>query len=100
MGFSALFNAYALRSCLPMAITQMVVPPARTIEVNSIDDTCPDFLDRDSTNNSTVRLLANELFSWSEYTQVIFEFTLSLHQFTLRYLEIYMSLEQSQTVNS
>ncbi|XP_001600160.2 putative inorganic phosphate cotransporter [Nasonia vitripennis] len=70
MSFLGLFNAYAMRVCLSIAITEMVVPTNNTEEF--VDDTCPDNNDKSDIiefNNKTV--VNTELFEWSEYTQGI-----------------------------
>lgn len=70
MSFLGLFNAYAMRVCLSIAITEMVVPSNKTEEF--VDDTCPDNNDNSDNmgfNNKTV--VNRELFEWSEYTQVM-----------------------------
>lgn len=67
MGFLAFFNAYTLRICLSMAITQMVKPLNNT-EEHSIDETCPDYSDHHLKNTTVVRAVGT--FEWSEYTQV------------------------------
>jgi ACS family sodium-dependent inorganic phosphate cotransporter len=66
MGFLALFNAYAMRICLSIAITEMVVPLKITEEF--IDDTCSDLAIKQS-NNLTM-ISRNGTYEWSEYTQV------------------------------
>ncbi|XP_023247678.1 sialin-like [Copidosoma floridanum] len=67
MGFLGLFNAYAMRICLSIAITEMTVPVNITEEL--IDDTCPD-LEQPLTSNATVVLPPHRgTYVWSEYTQ-------------------------------
>ncbi|XP_014203400.1 putative inorganic phosphate cotransporter [Copidosoma floridanum] len=69
MGFLGLFNAYAMRICLSIAITEMTVPVNITEEL--IDDTCPD-LEQPLTSNATVVLPPHRgTYVWSEYTQVM-----------------------------
>ncbi|XP_034936137.1 putative inorganic phosphate cotransporter isoform X2 [Chelonus insularis] len=41
MGFLALFNAYTMRTCLSITITEMVVPQNHTNSTNESEDTCP-----------------------------------------------------------
>ena len=65
MCFFALFNAYAMRACLSIAITEMVVPTTITEEV--LDDTCPSPI-VESTANHTLH--QGGTFEWDEYTQV------------------------------
>lgn len=65
MGFLALFNAYAMRVCLSIAVTRMVVPINETKEY--LDDTCPTFEDETPANSTAFR---GGTFEWSEYTQV------------------------------
>ncbi|XP_035743008.1 putative inorganic phosphate cotransporter [Vespa mandarinia] len=43
MGFFAIFNAYVMRVCLSIALTQMVIPSNKTTNVTSLDNTCPVF---------------------------------------------------------
>ncbi|OXU19822.1 hypothetical protein TSAR_009977 [Trichomalopsis sarcophagae] len=64
MGFLALFTAYAMRVCLSIAITQMVVPIEETKEY--LDDTCPTFEDEAPANSTAFK---GGTFEWSEYTQ-------------------------------
>ena len=66
MGFLALFNAYAMRICLSIAITEMVVPLNITEEF--IDDTCSNLASETLTNVTTV--FSRGTYEWSEYTQV------------------------------
>ncbi|KAF7406351.1 hypothetical protein HZH68_005720 [Vespula germanica] len=42
MGFFAIFNAYVMRVCLSIALTQMVIPSNKTTNA-SLDNTCPVF---------------------------------------------------------
>ena len=65
MSFLGLFNAYSMRICLSIAITEMVVPVDNTVEF--ADDTCPD---RNDSQNKNETILTTGTFHWSEYTQV------------------------------
>lgn len=65
MGFLGLFNAYAMRICLSIAITEMVVPLNITEEF--IDDTCSELANKQLSNVTTVH---GGTYEWSEYTQV------------------------------
>ncbi|XP_011506275.1 PREDICTED: putative inorganic phosphate cotransporter [Ceratosolen solmsi marchali] len=67
MGFLALFNAYAMRICLSIAITEMVVPLNITEEF--IDDTCSDLSIKQSNNFTAI--VKDGTYEWSEYTQGI-----------------------------
>lgn len=66
MGFLALFNAYAMRICLSIAITEMVVPLNITEEF--IDDTCSELANKQLSNVTTAH--GSGIYDWSEYTQV------------------------------
>ncbi|XP_058791623.1 putative inorganic phosphate cotransporter [Phymastichus coffea] len=68
MGFFGLFNAYALRICLSIAITEMVVPLNITEEL--IDDTCSNLVVQPA-NVSTPIASNGATYKWSEYTQGI-----------------------------
>lgn len=51
MGFLAITNAYQLRVCLNVAITEMVIPISNDINSTHYDpDACPD--DKDDTSGS------------------------------------------------
>ena len=66
MCFFAVCNAYAMRSCLSIAITEMTVP-IKPDENISADETCP---------SENLSLVTNETethrgtYEWNEYTQV------------------------------
>lgn len=62
MGFLAILNAYSMRVCLSITITEM----APTTHKESIDDTCPynRTISEDEGNNKDVKL-----YDWDEYTQ-------------------------------
>lgn len=63
MGFLALFNAYAMRVCLSIAITEMVLPENKT--VTSTEGLCPaDNIASNSTPSS------GGTYRWNEETQV------------------------------
>ncbi|XP_063991278.1 putative inorganic phosphate cotransporter isoform X1 [Diachasmimorpha longicaudata] len=65
MGFLALFNAYTMRVCLSITITEMTVP------INSshkIDNTCQ--IDRPKEESTKVNS-TNQLYHWDESTQGI-----------------------------
>lgn len=67
MCFLALFNAYAMRVCLSIAITRMVVP-VNVPEDEVLDDTCASL---DSGPSTPVNETATGgTYEWSEYTQV------------------------------
>ena len=66
MAFAALFNLYAMRICLSIAITEMVVPLNVTEEL--IDDTCSHLSSPQLENVTRVADSGN--YDWSEYTQV------------------------------
>lgn len=63
MGFLAILNAYSMRVCLSITITEM----APTTHKESIDDTCPynRTISEDEGNKKDVKL-----YDWDEYTQV------------------------------
>jgi ACS family sodium-dependent inorganic phosphate cotransporter len=65
MCFLALFNAYAMRACLSIAITEMVVPTIVTDDIR--DETCPS-MDVISPTNETRHFQG--MYEWDEYTQV------------------------------
>ena len=67
MAFLALFNAYAMRICLSIAITEMVVPLNITEEL--IDDTCTNLIKEPYSNNTAIDSHRGT-YEWSEYTQV------------------------------
>lgn len=68
MGFLAFCNSFTLRSCLSMAITQMVMPLNHSKE-HPVDETCPD-LNHHILKNSTTAVTGGT-FEWDEYTQVL-----------------------------
>ncbi|XP_046434551.1 putative inorganic phosphate cotransporter isoform X2 [Neodiprion fabricii] len=67
MGFLAVTNAYTMRICLSLAITEMVSTSATSANDTSLDDTCPDLDSSTSSNSSS----SSGTFEWSEYTQGI-----------------------------
>lgn len=69
MCFLALFNAYAMRACLSIAITEMVSTTKVNTEKGLLDDTCPSFELLPVVANET-RVHHRGTFDWSEYTQV------------------------------
>ncbi|XP_001602071.1 putative inorganic phosphate cotransporter [Nasonia vitripennis] len=71
MGFFAFFNAYTLRVCLSIAVTQMVVLRKDTNK-ESLDETCPEFGENPLKNTTiTAAVRSGGTFEWSEYTQGI-----------------------------
>ena len=78
MGFLGLFNAYAMRACLSITITQMVVPPEHTTEFK--DDTCQllenmtQTAGNSSGGNAPPQPLHGGTYEWSEYTQVYYTY--------------------------
>ncbi|XP_014215960.1 putative inorganic phosphate cotransporter [Copidosoma floridanum] len=65
MGFLALFSAYAMRVCLSITVTQMVVP-IHEKTTNFTDDTCPG-LENDAPDRPTA--FTGGTYEWSEYEQ-------------------------------
>lgn len=63
MGFLAILNAYSMRVCLSITITEM----APTIRKNYTDDTCS-YNQSISKNESNVKNV--KLYDWDEHTQV------------------------------
>ena len=64
MCFLGLFHAYAMRACLSITMTEMVVP----IEPEELfDDSCKAESVQTNTTNVT---LSGGSYEWSEYTQV------------------------------
>lgn len=70
MGFLGLFNAYAMRACLSITITRMVVQPVHTI--NSTDDSCS-FPADELPHGTSTALIEDRggTYDWDELTQVI-----------------------------
>lgn len=62
MGFLAILNAYTMRVCLSITITEMTKP----IEHNYTDDTCPSVNNKTSSDNSNY----DDRYDWDERTQV------------------------------
>ncbi|XP_022911267.2 putative inorganic phosphate cotransporter isoform X1 [Onthophagus taurus] len=62
MGFFAIFNAYTMRICLSVAITEMVLPK-NSSSINH-DDTCPN----PNSGNKTI-MDTDNLYDWSETRQ-------------------------------
>ncbi|XP_015113575.1 putative inorganic phosphate cotransporter isoform X2 [Diachasma alloeum] len=65
MGFLALFNAYTMRVCLSITITEMTVPINTS---QKIDDTCQ--IDRQKDESTKVNS-TNQVYDWDESTQGI-----------------------------
>ncbi|XP_058791446.1 sialin-like [Phymastichus coffea] len=65
MGFLGLFNAYAMRACLSISITEMAVPTEHATE--SRDDACQ--VNVTSSGNATA--VHKGSYEWTEYTQGI-----------------------------
>lgn len=64
MGFFALFIAYAMRVCLSIAITEMVVPESHNDTIFD-EGTCPvEEISKNSTSTS------GGTYEWSQSTQV------------------------------
>lgn len=90
MGFLALLNAYAMRVCLSITITEMVQP--RNTTHGSADDKC-NVTDEDLTHpNQTIRSDA-KLYDWDPVTQVKENLTdfrlLFSNSISLDYVELY-----------
>lgn len=67
MGFFAIFNAYVMRVCLSIALTQMVIPINETATMNSsLDNTCPALDDDDSV---VEKLSSTGTYAWSKSVQ-------------------------------
>ncbi|KAG7210886.1 hypothetical protein KM043_012367 [Ampulex compressa] len=69
MGFLALLNAYAMRVCLSITITEMVQIPSHTTNA-IVDDTCNISQD-DIHNNNEKKTVSSDVYDWDEYTQGI-----------------------------
>ncbi|KAJ8681205.1 hypothetical protein QAD02_016992 [Eretmocerus hayati] len=67
MGFLGLFNAYAMRACLNITITEMVAPTNHHVQ-HFVDDTCS-FTEDELPSNSTVAKTSSGTYDWSEVTQ-------------------------------
>ena len=67
MGFLALFIAYAMRVCLSIAITEMVVPEKYNNDTIFDEDVCEAYPD-DNPKNSTST--SGGTYEWSQSTQV------------------------------
>lgn len=63
MGFLAILNAYTMRICLSITITEMAVP----LKHNYTDDTC---LNEKDISNKTKNVMDADRYHWDEYTQV------------------------------
>lgn len=61
MGFLAILNAYTMRVCLSITITEMAV----SVKHNYTDDTCPKEVEDSNSTKST-----GDRYDWSERTQV------------------------------
>ncbi|XP_050671025.1 putative inorganic phosphate cotransporter isoform X1 [Leptidea sinapis] len=69
LGLFALANAYTMRVCLSMTITQMV---ARVASEEIVGDTCPDdedYLFRSNMRNETMVYTGRDRYDWNESTQ-------------------------------
>lgn len=64
MGSLAVVNAYAMRICLSIAITQMVKPQENSSNSTVLDKTCPSSESTSSISSGT------GTYEWDEYTQV------------------------------
>lgn len=64
MGCMAIINAYAMRICLSIAITEMVKPSSTTSNGTVSDTTCP------SSEAISVTPRSGGTYEWDEYTQV------------------------------
>ncbi|XP_024877927.1 putative inorganic phosphate cotransporter [Temnothorax curvispinosus] len=62
MGFLAVLNAYTMRICLSITITEMTIP----IDHNYTDSSCPDNIESEA-NNTTVD--TTDRYDWDERTQ-------------------------------
>ncbi|KAK1129788.1 hypothetical protein K0M31_019498 [Melipona bicolor] len=69
MGFLALFNAYAMRVCLSITITEMVVPMHKNV-TNVVENTCP-ITDDDRQEGEDMRPSNAKKYEWSETMQGI-----------------------------
>ncbi|KAL0841148.1 hypothetical protein ABMA28_014896 [Loxostege sticticalis] len=68
MGLLAVCNAYTMRVCLNLAVTQMVNNTKSELESHYVDpNACPD--DSQLITNGTVSLKPHAIFDWSESTQ-------------------------------
>lgn len=63
MGFLAILNAYTMRVCLSITITEMAYP----IHVNYTDDSCP-YNTTDNKNENDAK--DAQRYDWDEHTQV------------------------------
>lgn len=66
MGFMALFNAYTMRVCLSLTITEMVIPINKTHLPSNDEEVCPSEPTESSQVNST-----SGVYAWDESTQGI-----------------------------
>lgn len=67
MGFFAIFNAYVMRVCLSIALTQMVIPSNKTASAASLDNTCPVFPED---HHNTVEHKQSGTYNWTVGQQV------------------------------
>ncbi|XP_058793650.1 sialin-like [Phymastichus coffea] len=67
LGFVGLFNEYAMRICLSIAITEMTLPPNDTIIVT--DGICSGHYDGNTTYSVHVNRFNITKYDWSEHTQ-------------------------------
>ncbi|XP_043524974.1 putative inorganic phosphate cotransporter isoform X1 [Frieseomelitta varia] len=69
MGFLALFNAYAMRVCLSITITEMVVPMHKNV-THVVENTCP-ITDDDRQEGEDMSPSNAKKYEWSETMQGI-----------------------------
>ncbi|XP_014223284.1 sialin-like [Trichogramma pretiosum] len=69
MAFLALFNAYAMRMCLSITITEMAQPVNFTQEMIDLE-TCPN-LDNQLGNGTSVTVTGGGIYQWDEHLQGI-----------------------------
>ena len=82
MGFLALFNAYAMRVCLSITITEMVVPMHKN-ETNVVENTCP-ITDDDRQEGEDMRPSNAKKYEWSE--------TMQVKIYTRAYIRVYICM--------
>ncbi|XP_058793729.1 sialin-like [Phymastichus coffea] len=68
LGFLSFINAYSMRVCLSIAITEMVLPPKNTGIVNS-DETCVENFNYNNTHVRSANRSDDVQYDWNEYTQ-------------------------------
>ena len=69
MCFFGLFNAFAMRGCLSIAITEMTIPLPQS---GNIDDKTCTYDDQKVPTNSSSGIGSFQKYDWDEYTQVFF----------------------------